>query len=81
MAKSLSRGRAKLTPNSGAGKIKGDIHFGNFLIEHKFTDKRSYILKLDMLRKTEREALEAGKEPKWILTIDNNDYTLTKGAS
>lgn len=75
MAKRL----VKLTPNSGAGNIKGDIWADGYIVEHKFTDKKSYILKLDTLNKTEHEAFNAGKKAKWVFTISGKDYTLLSG--
>jgi len=70
---------ARLTPNSGAGHIKGDIQTKEYLIEHKFTDKGQFILFLDMLMKTDYQAFCVGKKPKWIITIRGQDFTLFGG--
>lgn len=51
-------------PGSGSQwHSKGDVSTPTYLVECKQTDKGSYGLKLDTLRKIEREAAAAGKEP------------------
>lgn len=75
----VARRLVKLTPNSGAGSIKGDVHEIGYLVEHKYTDASQYILKRSTLDKTEAQAWNAGKKPKWIFTILGKDYTLFKG--
>jgi len=76
--KRVERKLNRLVPNSGAGRIKGDIQNPDELIEHKFTDKDQFILKTSMLKKTESQAEKAGKIPVWIITIKGQDYILRR---
>ena len=69
----------RLTPNSGAGHIRGDMQDSCYLIEHKFTNKEQFILKREMLDKTREQAIQCGKKAKWIVSIAGKDYTILEG--
>jgi hypothetical protein len=52
----------KVVANSGATHFsKGDISYKDCLVEHKYTDKKSYKLDKSVLCKIYQEALMAGK--------------------
>lgn len=63
--KSIKREKkAVRTINSGAHWIdKGDLKTEDCLVEHKFTDKRSIIVELDVVEKIYKEATLTGKIP------------------
>lgn len=61
--KSSKRLGARITPNSGATKIKGDLRLGEFLIEHKYTEKNSYRIDDVTWHKVLQEAIVSNKEP------------------
>lgn len=74
---------ARRTPASGALRIKGDLQSKHELIEAKTTSKTQYTLKLEDLKKLEDQAREAGKNPVFIINLDNasedfmsNDWVL-----
>lgn len=49
--------KGKLSPNSGAGKTKGDYQIENtYLVEHKFTEKDSFRVSKGLLDKIKVEA-------------------------
>jgi len=74
LAKELG-GRA--TPNSGATDgAKGDISFGKYLLDDKFTSKPAYSVTVPTLSKITREAYAVGKYP--LLSI-NIRKGITKG--
>ncbi len=59
-------------PASGAWiGAKGDFRGEAFLIEHKSTVKKSFGLKLELLRKIAREALRVGLRPAFHVTFVN----------
>lgn len=59
---------AKVRSNSGAPwNTKGDLVKGNILIEHKYTDKKQFIIKQEMLKKIFREAIKESKEPYFVI--------------
>lgn len=58
----LLRGRPR--PASGAiPGIKGDVKSDTYLVEDKFTDKKSYLVSLKTLNKIAYEALGEGRVP------------------
>jgi len=67
-------------PASGALRGRpGDVRTEDWLIEDKFTDAKSYTLKLDMLMKTVREALQLhGRLPMWRITIAGERFRLLR---
>lgn len=57
---------------SGALKgSKGDVVAENILYEHKLTTKGQYVLKLELLRKIEKEALKATKMPAFAIEFED----------
>jgi hypothetical protein len=61
----------KAQPASGALKgSEGDVLCSDagFLVEAKFTDKKSYSLKYDTIAKIKKEALRQGEN--WLLQVD-----------
>lgn len=77
----------KVTPGSGSGSAKGDVHTRSDIrgedgrvyeemVEAKTTSKTQYTLKLRDLQKLEREAHARGKKPVFILRV-NDDATIT----
>lgn len=61
---------------SGSGSSvekKGDLKSENYLIQAKRTDKESFTVKLDDLRQAEREAMNLGKKPLFIVGFYEND--------
>jgi hypothetical protein len=66
----------KTTPASGAlDGAKGDVRTSLFLIENKYTDTPSYVLKLETWKKIEKEALKDGlRYP--MMQIDIQDRQL-----
>jgi hypothetical protein len=63
--KSIVKEKAAVrTINSGAFWIdKGDISTAEYLIEHKFTDKKSITVELAVVQKIYDEATKTGKTP------------------
>lgn len=60
----------KVRSNSGAPwNMKGDLGDKNALIEHKYTDKKQFIIKEKMLKKIFTEAIkdDGGKEPYFVI--------------
>jgi hypothetical protein len=63
---------------SGAHKMmKGDVMgegaFKDYLVEHKFTEKKSYSLKLELLKKIALEALGEGRKALFSIDFGGND--------
>jgi hypothetical protein len=52
---------------SGAGREKGDIKAGYFLIEDKYTDAKSFTITDELLKKTMTQAI--GEHRVWQLRI------------
>lgn len=63
-AKIAERLGGRTTPRSGAGwAVKNDVKTNDLSVEIKYTDKKSYSLKHDDLKKAERHALnDSGRE-------------------
>jgi hypothetical protein len=59
---------------SGAGREKGDIKAGFFLIEDKFTDAESFTITTDMLKKINVQAI--GEHRVWQLRVTLPGYKL-----
>lgn len=65
-AKDFSGGRA--TINSGALPFwKNDIHADNFIIEHKYTEAKSYSIKKAYFKSITEEAFKLGKLPMMVI--------------
>jgi hypothetical protein len=61
----------RVTPGSGSGSVKGDVHTPEDMVEAKTTSKSQFTLRLDVLRKLEHEAKMAGKRPRLVLQIED----------
>jgi len=62
----------RIQPGSGAlpvTSMKADAKSENFLLEDKFTDKKSYSLKEDVLRKLLMEAIKNNRRPVLRVTL------------
>lgn len=67
----------QVTAASGAfWSRKGDVRNSRMLIEHKWTGKKSFSLKADVLRKILLEATLAGRLPVLGIHLDGNDYVV-----
>lgn len=61
------------TPNSGATKMKpGDVHLPNFLIDDKYTGKKSYSLTTENINKLCKEARSMSKSPAFVIYFENS---------
>jgi len=69
------RGGGKVTPGSGNGKHKGDVmkFHGLLRIEAKCTNKKSFSVTRDMIRKIEDAALPNGELPAIVVEFINGD--------
>ena len=52
---------------------KGDLHYKNYMVECKFTDKQSFRITKSLLEKIWEQALAMNKEPLLIIGIKRND--------
>ena len=69
----------KTQPGSGAQwHAKGDIKLENYLIEHKYTDKKGYTLTNEIFLKVEKEALSIAKIPLMLIEIQNKKYIVQR---
>jgi hypothetical protein len=57
-------------PLSGAGRLKEDTKTEKYLRQKKLTTKASYSIKLEDLKKLEREALMVSRLPQFVLAFD-----------
>jgi hypothetical protein len=55
---------------------KGDVRSEKYLIEHKFTEKKSYSLKALDLDKVEKEAIMTGRVPLFAISLGGKDYVV-----
>jgi hypothetical protein len=55
---------------------KGDVRADELLIEHKWTGKKSFSLKSDVLRKITLEAILEGRTPVLGVHLDGENYVL-----
>jgi len=65
----------------GSGNMfyaKGDIVLDKFLIEHKYTDNKSYSLTIETFKKIEREAQEKLKLPAMIIEVQNRKFVVLR---
>lgn len=66
--------------NAGSGSFwsrKGDVRSSTVLIEHKWTGKKSFTLKSDVLEKIVGEAILEGRMPILGIHLNGKNYTLT----
>jgi hypothetical protein len=66
----------RLTPMSGAGRIKGDIATDEHTIETKFTRRHSHTLKQSTLMTTLQAAERNGQEARYVVYFESADITL-----
>jgi hypothetical protein len=53
---------------------KGDVRSEKYLVEHKFTDAKSYSLKAVDLQKLEKEAIMVGRIPVFAVSLGGKNY-------
>ena len=67
----------KKTAASGAfWSMKGDVRMDDFLIEHKWTGKKTFTLKSDVLEKIITEAILDGRTPALGIHLNGKNYVL-----
>lgn len=65
------------TTNAASGALwnrKGDVRTANFLVEHKYTSKKSFTLKSSELKKIVMEAILDNRMPAFGIHMDGEDY-------
>lgn len=74
------RTNGRLTLNSGATSVfdKADVDTSSFKIECKTTDKKSFSLKKDILKKVEKEAIFRNKMPLMEIEIGHDKFIVAK---
>lgn len=55
---------------------KGDVRSSNFLVEHKWTGKKSKTIQAAELRKITNEAIMDGRTPVFGIHLDGEDYVI-----
>lgn len=55
---------------------KGDVRSSDLLIEHKFTGKKSFSVKAEVLKKITREAILDGRMPVLGVHLDGENYVI-----
>jgi Holliday junction resolvase len=55
---------------------KGDVRTEDLLIEHKWTGKKSFTLKAEVLEKITTEAILDGRTPVLGIHLNGNDYVI-----
>ena len=55
---------------------KGDVRSSNFLVEHKWTGKKSKTIQAAELRKITTEAIMDGRTPVFGIHLDGEDYVI-----
>ena len=55
---------------------KGDVRSSDLLIEHKFTGKKSFSVKSEVLKKITREAILDGRMPVLGVHLDGENYVI-----
>jgi hypothetical protein len=67
------------TVNAGSGSFwsrKGDVRTPELLIEHKFTGKKTFTLKSDVLEKITLEAILEGRMPVLGIHLNGKNYVI-----
>lgn len=67
------------TRNAASGALwsrKGDVRSDDLLIEHKWTGKKQFTIKSDVLKKNVREAILDGRMPVLGIHLDGEDYVI-----
>ena len=65
--------------NAGSGAFwsrKGDVRSKDLLIEHKWTGKKSFTMKSDVLEKIVTEAIMDGRTPVLGFSLNNENYVV-----
>lgn len=65
--------------NAGSGAFwsrKGDVRSKDLLIEHKWTGKKSFSVKADVLEKIVTEAILDGRTPVLGFSLNNENYVM-----
>jgi len=65
--------------NAASGALwsrKGDVRSADLLIEHKWTGKKQFTVKSEVLKKTVREAILEGRMPVVGIHLDGEDYVI-----
>jgi len=67
----------KRTAGSGAfWSRKGDVRTGELLIEHKWTGKKSFTIKSEVLEKIVNEAIMDSRKPVLGISLNNENYVV-----
>lgn len=67
----------KRTAGSGAfWSHKGDVRTGELLIEHKWTGKKSFTIKSEVLEKIVNEAIMDSRKPVLGISLNNENYVV-----
>lgn len=64
----------KTVARSGGGILKGDVKTKEYLIQSKYTDKKSFSLKLTDLEKAEEEAIMENRMPLFYISFGGKEY-------
>ena len=70
----MELGGATVSGSGNRWHSKGDVRSASYLVECKRTDKASYRLVKETLRRHRLEALKAGKTPLMQIEIDGDKY-------
>lgn len=65
--------------NAASGALwsrKGDVRSDDLLIEHKWTGKKQFTVKSDVIKKNVREAILEGRMPVFGIHLDGEDYVI-----
>lgn len=65
--------------NAASGALwsrKGDVRSDDLLIEHKWTGKKQFTVKSDVIKKNVREAILEGRMPVFGVHLDGEDYVI-----
>ena len=66
------RDGADLVKNSGRGMRKGDARRGSFLIDYKFTEKKSYALNIEAVNAFSKQAYSEGYTPVIVAVFEEH---------
>lgn len=69
-------GGSRIAASGAFWSRKGDVRSERFLVEHKFTEKKSFSLKQETLKKIEREAVMVGRIPLLGVSLGGTDYVV-----
>lgn len=67
----------RVNPGSGNGwRHKNDVRSASFSDELKYTDKKSFSIKLDDLLTAEKNALADGKDMRFVISLGGRNWVL-----